>query len=363
MNWFKNSNRQAEVTATDAGQVLPGAQEPQDPVLHEELPQGAEVADSVAQSTTGDATAPESQAPAASGRKGFFSRRPKTQAEGQPDAAAPRTRLFGRGQDRRKFQTVPVRVLIGFLPDVRERDARDYALGAAEKNFNQPALAFYDAFEYDGGYAYEVHEGGEGGALLPSILRYFRSQGPFVPGEDVKVVIRTGTRMVEVQRDRVGLSAILLPESSTVEPTDWLVPTEKLTPALNQRTGLLAVGAAFFITGFFALIVGSMLTRYQPYEDAPKPGVSTISYEDLPISQWPRLTNLAPDSYVTKLVYENGKWQRPEIRNVGAQPAPVAVASDAAASAPTPMPNMPPQMPGMAAPAPSVPSAAPADNQ
>jgi hypothetical protein len=215
----------------------------------------------------------------------------------------------------KKFLAVPIRILMGYLPEVTERDARDYALGVAEKHFEQPALAYFDAFKYGDGWAYEVHEGGSGLAFMPEIIRYFESRGPFKTGENLSVVITTGTRAVEVQRQRNGLSAILLPESSNLEHSAWLSPTEKLSPALNQKTGYLVAGAMFFVTGFFALIIGSMLTRYQGYDSAQDPSTTIISYENLPISQWARLQNLGAGSYVAKLVFEDGRWQVPEIRN------------------------------------------------
>lgn len=216
--------------------------------------------------------------------------------------------------EKRKRQANPLRILIGFMPEVTERDARDYALGVAEKHFDQPALAFFDAYKYSTGYAYEVHEGGSGHAYLPEIIKHFNEQGEYVAGEGLTVILRTGTRMVQVQRERYGLSAILLPESSKAQPSEFLVPHKKLTPALTQRTGFLVAGSAFFITGFFALIVGSVMTRYQAYEEPLAPVVTRVNFEDLPSTQWSRIESLPPNSYVAKIVYENKKWVR-DIRN------------------------------------------------
>ena len=235
-----------------------------------------------------------------------------------PQVDRPRMGLLSGRKKSESVKTshaLPIRILIGFLPEVTEKDARDYALGVAERHFDQPAIAFYDAFKYGDGYAYEVHEGGEGQAYLPKILEYFDSLGPFAAGEDTRVVIQTGTRKVQVNRARNGIAALLLPDSSTEPVTDWLVPEQKMAPALNKRTGFLVVGAVFFVTGFFAVILSSTLTRIQPYTPPPQAGVETISYESLPISQWPRLLNLAPNTYVSKLVFENKKWQRPEVRS------------------------------------------------
>ena len=227
-------------------------------------------------------------------------------------------------QEKRKVSAVPIRVLIGYLPEVTERDARDYALGVAEKHFEQPAIAHFDAFKYGEGYAYEVHEGGEGFAYLPSIIQHFNEQGPYQTGEKFEVVLRTGTRMVKVIRQRLGLQAVLLPESSQVDAGDWQPSKEKLQSALNQRTGFLVAGAGFFVAGFFALIVGSMLTRYQPYESAPAPTVTYVNFEDMPVAQWSKVQGLSSSEYVSKISYEHKHWMQPVIQIAETTHAPAA---------------------------------------
>lgn len=261
------------------------------------------LADSVEQPTVeGEVAAPAVVEASGGQKKGFFAKRAKATAKSGGASV---------GEiEKRKYEPLPIRVLIGYLPEVREKDARDYAMGTAEKHFEQPAIAYYDAFKYGEGFAYEVHEGGGGHAYLPEIIKYFNEQGEFEPGEDVRVVIRTGTRKVEVKRTKSGLAAILLPESGQQEPTAWLKGSSKMSPALNQRTGLLVTGAVFFITGFLSMIVGSLMTRFQPYEAPINPAVARISYEALPIGQWRLLQGLPPNAYVSKLTFENGKWDR-----------------------------------------------------
>ena len=227
-----------------------------------------------------------------------------------------------RQPEKRKVSAVPIRILMGYLPEVTERDARDYALGVAEKHFEQPAIAHFDAFKYENGYAYEVHEGGEGYAYLPEIIRHFQEQGAYREGEKVEVLLRTGTRMVKVIRQRVGLQAVLLPESTQLETDDWPPSAEKLQSALNQRTGFLVAGAGFFVAGFFALIVGSLMTRYQPYDSPAPPVMTSVDYEQLPIAQWSRVQGLPPNEFVSKLAYDHKHWLQPVIQTGDAPRAP-----------------------------------------
>ena len=226
-------------------------------------------------------------------------------------------RLRAKKADKPAFSAVPIRVIIGYLPEVTEKDALDYAMGIADKHFEQLGLAYYDAFQYDGGYVFEAHEGGHGKAYSPQILEYFTSQGPYRSSETHSVVIRTATRKVEVQRARQGLTAIVLPESSDLQPTAWLTPGAPMTPALNKRTGLLVTGAALFVTGFMALMVAAFVARYQPYEAAPKMTPEVLSMQDLPMGQWPVLQAVPAGSYVKALRFRNGRWEPPELTTPG----------------------------------------------
>ncbi len=234
-------------------------------------------------------------------------------------------RFSSRKASRPKYSAIPIRVIMGYLPEVSERDAREYALGMAEKHFEQIGMAYFAVFEHERGFVYEIHEGGDGLAYAPEILKYFESQGPYRIGEHVSVHLRTATRMVEIERLREGLGALVLPESSDAQQTEWLVGTDKMEQALNRRTGLLLAGAGLFVTGFAAMLVAAFLARYQPYEEPAPVQTEYINAQDLPLSQWSRLESVQAPNYVRALRYRAGKWEAPE------------VATDAAAATPAPV--------------------------
>lgn len=251
------------------------------------------------------------------------------QAEAAPSSKSMLKRLFERSFGESSNASLPIRVIIGYLPEVSERDAIEYAYGIAEKHFEQLGIAYFDAFEYDGGYVFEAHEGGGGRAYLPEIIRYFDSHGAYQQGEELTVTIRTATRVVEVQRMREGLVAIVLPESAQVAQSEWLKPTTKMQPAFDKRTGLLVGGALLFVTGFIAMMTTSMLTRYQPYEAPAQAQTVAVNLQSLPIGQWSALEMVAPNSYVKAIRYRKGKWEAPEV---------VSESSPAPQLAPTAMP-------------------------
>lgn len=203
------------------------------------------------------------------------------------------------------IEAVPIRVLIGFLPDVSKRDALEFSQGLAEKYFEKITLAYFKVFPMDNGWAYEAHEGGSGRAYLPAILAKFEEHGAFNGRDESSVIIKTATRFVEVTRTKDGLSSIFLPESSHVIPTPGILPSEKMDPAFDRRTGFLIAGSILFVTGCVAFFSSMLIGRYHDHviEQAPP---YIVDYAKLPISKWNDLQVSASKGTVTKFSF-NGK--------------------------------------------------------
>lgn len=259
--------------------------------------------------------------------------------------------VVSRVADKKKPADLPIRVLIGFLAEVSEREAREYAMGVAERNCEQISLVYYDAFKVGTGCAYEIHEGGNGRAYLPEIIKAFNTRGTHRKGgeDDTSVFIPTATRMVQVSRTAEGLQAFLLPENTTEVPTTWLQGTTKMSPALPTLVAVLIAGAALFTTGFLALSL-ALVSRIQPYDVPPTPAIENVNdaFASSPLSRWAALQSVSGNEYVKAVKYAKGKW---EIQRASsdAEPAP----------APTPVPAPDGTLPVPAAPVP-VDAAAPA---
>ncbi|MDO8416275.1 MAG: hypothetical protein Q7S87_08710 [Agitococcus sp.] len=216
--------------------------------------------------------------------------------------------------DKPTYNVAPIRVIIGFLPEVVERDALEYAVGVAEKYFDQIGLAYFDAVPYANGFAFEVHEGGAGRAFLPEIIKYFAAQGAYRSDNPATAIIKTATRMVEVQHLREGLTSIILSENTTKTQSEWLHATERMQPAIHKRTGFFVASAAIFVTGFMAMIVSSLLTRYTPYMPLPDQKIERISTTQLPKAQWQKLEHIMEkEGGVKALRFRNNKWESPEL--------------------------------------------------
>jgi hypothetical protein len=269
-------------------------------------------------------------------RKGWF-RRDKAPVAANATAAAPvtggedadwreapgastvagkkRKRFFGKktaapGAALAEPLNVPIQIIMGFLPEVTSRDAIEYAIGMSEKYVVQQSLAYFHATKYENGYLYEVHEGGPGKAFGPEIAKLFASKGAYRGDEVTRVTLATSARMVEITRLRLGLSAVLLPESSVQAATEGLVPRVMMTSAIPRRTAILYAGVGLLVSGVLMATLSGVFFRLKGYSAPPAQANDVISVRNLPHIQWERLSaQLQPGDRVKALKYENNNWR------------------------------------------------------
>lgn len=203
---------------------------------------------------------------------------------------------------------LPYRVLIGWLPGVSAKEARAFIRDLADKHFESPSSSGYSLSEFEGGYAYEIQEGGPGRGYLAQVLKFFKKcREEERPATEVeRLIIPTQTRKVQIELLSHGMVALQLPESSAAQPTEWLEASSKLSPLAPARTAVLITGAAVFVTGVLAAVVAGAV-RYQPYTP-PQPETLAYRASELPHSQWRRIASLPPRVYVTNLEFKAGKW-------------------------------------------------------
>jgi len=268
-------------------------------------------------------------------KRSFFSRRP-AEPTAEQSAGTRASKEEARRASLSDFQEVPIQVIMGYLPDVGASDALEYAQGMAEKYVAQPGLSFYHTTKYDRGFIYEVQEGGPGKALGPAIAKYFQSKGAYRDDEPLRVVVRTAGRMVEVARQRDGVSVVLLPEAATDKPDDWLVGTLKMTPAVPRRKGMLYAGIAMLSSGVLMAGATGAFFRLQGYSAPLPPRIEQVQFQELPHKQWEKsIQRLAPGQNVKALRYANNAWQPVELW--GDAPLPI----DGPVTAPVAVPSPP----------------------
>ena len=200
----------------------------------------------------------------------------------------------------------PLKVLIGYLPDASEKDTFFYMLGVADKSLDSESISGVAMAKYKSGYAYEIHEGGDGRSYLDAIIKYFNGLPPYDANEPYRVHIRTAMRTIRVERTGNGLYAVILPESDKTPQSEWLVGGRKLKPLVDKRTGFLIGASCICALSFFALL-GGFITRYAPQNETTV-RLERVPVSQLPHAQWSRLVSLADDDYAKALKFENKKW-------------------------------------------------------
>lgn len=219
----------------------------------------------------------------------------------------------------------PIRVIVGYLPGVGERDALEFSLGVASKHFDQESITYYEVFPYETGFVYELHEGGSGKAFMPEIIRRLH-EGEMAFREAKLVALKTGgtppdestlqrsfvipcaTRLVQVSKTHEGLTCILLPESTKLLPDYTLLSKESMRPALDKKVGFLMFGAGVFITGFLAMVLAGTFFRAQPFtpvqhEDLPRSFQKTVYGKYLELRD-----RVGQDQVLKQAVFKNGAW-------------------------------------------------------
>lgn len=230
----------------------------------------------------------------------------------------------------------PLRILMGYVPEVSEKDARFFASGVAEKNTESGFITYLGLFRYETGYAYEIHEGGHGRSYLEPLLRYYQGLPPGQVEGESAVFIATAQRLIQVEKlAEGGLVCVQLPEGSTAEESVWLVPTVRLKPLQSLNTGMVLASTAFLLVSA-VVALAAYWTRFQPYEAPPAPQHEHVRLADLPSQRWNQLPAPPQGQYIHAWRYQDGKWQEPQLA-----PVPKAVAAKPKEDPNVPLPPVP----------------------
>ena len=205
------------------------------------------------------------------------------------------------------MESLPNKIIIDFLEGTSKRkDAIAFAKGFIEHHFDSHDSSGWFCSEFEGGFAFEVQEGGSGRAYLPAILETLERD------PDVIACVRMARRVLQVKRSiQGGYSSILLPEG--LEPPEeniiYVEPRDRLSPYRANGIGIFTTGIGIFSIGIIVFALTLLVYLLNWASDfgarAPVPDPS-----DLPISQWASLTdNSDPQSFVTALRYNGSSWQ------------------------------------------------------
>lgn len=211
-------------------------------------------------------------------------------------------------EDKPSESSKALSLQLGYFAEVSEKDVRVYANALAESNHVSKDLTYIGITPFLNGYAYEVHEGGPGIALLPDIIKEFENlQENINPDNPLQLYKRTTTRTVLIEVHQGGITAYMLPENRVVEDSPALVkgttPLEKLN--LNSVSKFFIASKFVGLAGFALLLLGVLF----------RPGVpdytgvdSREAFSKKPVAQWKKLAENNTPGKTATLTYSKGNW-------------------------------------------------------
>ena len=233
---------------------------------------------------------------------------------------------LGRG----KVANKPIRVMIGTCPGSRN-DTEALARSMIQRYFDIPDQSyFYIQKSQTGSYHYEIQEGGDGQAYLPSIIPLLAESEPEI------VITPLSKRQVRITMKETGeLACSVLSESASTLPETSRVKRKKLMTSV-AKTGkeLIKFGVMVFCLGLVSITIGGTINKgvelsAQGYyevgerfsteriiellsEESEGAQKSTFSglQQKTPLSQARRIADIGADprTYVGKVEMVDGEW-------------------------------------------------------
>jgi hypothetical protein len=238
-------------------------------------------------------------------------------------AAGPQeeTRIDAEGTE------APIRVMIGTCPGSK-KDAEALVEALVERYFDIPSDSWY-YLRREGriGYHYEIHEGGEGIAYLPDIIKALE-------GDAEEVIVGTlsdrNLRVVRKANHHLA-SAVLTEQESRTPVTPGIRRSARMTPIASDGSEWMRVGVTAFSLGLLAFTSAGVLHKGISLEangfyeaaneistsrvaslirDPADPLVESAPASQLPMSQWTALVRVerTPSEYVAALRFDGESW-------------------------------------------------------
>lgn len=208
--------------------------------------------------------------------------------------------------DKEKDVSPPLNVAVGWLEGVSKKDAAIYAKEFVDRWFTAKEISFYNIAPFEGGYFYEVQEGGSGQSYLPAIVDALQAMQD---KENERVWFPSGSRAFMVSyHDGLPLGMLLSEqESEELRTTELppLTPKGKMKPVVKKGYGMFVVGGTFFAASLMSLLATGFMYAAIP---APEPLNNQVSLDMLPHRQWHLLQVSSPTTYVDALRFSNGSW-------------------------------------------------------
>lgn len=202
----------------------------------------------------------------------------------------------------------PLLLVMGYLENVTRKDADSYVRGLISRICNDPDNSGYYLIRHKNGVAFEIQEGGQQRALLPTLLSGVRrGQREFwVTLADgigqIRFQIHEDGRLRDIdlvigKPDELGLEGNV----SFTEPS-----SRRLFPYHDYREKWLKASLAIFGLSVMVLCA-AIFVKFNAHRQSARAFVEAVDaqFQDLPILHFPMPE---PDTYIERVEYVNGRW-------------------------------------------------------
>jgi len=202
-----------------------------------------------------------------------------------------------------KFVYLPTNFVIGYYEGMTQKGLREYINGYVFKYFNAPNVTFYRMLKYNSGYIFEIHDGDSNTSYLKQVINSFNN-GEF------NVIIKLQNRKAKVTKNGLKVTTYLLPESETEKYPEAIIPEKgKMKPIQTTGFGFVSFGIAIGFLGITSLFLSSLFKTVLSKNETPKIEKQIIESPSVFVEKLPLGTQT---KYITKVWFENGKWDKTE---------------------------------------------------
>lgn len=204
----------------------------------------------------------------------------------------------------------PYVLIFGHLGGVPSRQALEYVRGLALKAVQEEAISYYGLHKTATGIAFEIHEGGPGKALLPSLLAHVKSWGPYEQGESHHVDVATNSRTVRVVRTASGgISSVQLSEGAAPQRPLDVAYGKALQPLAQTGDGFVLAGKVVFGAGALACLAAAAALGLGSVQAARSvPTRPAVAVPNLPSAGFAAMLAAGHVDGVNALRFQAGSW-------------------------------------------------------
>lgn len=197
--------------------------------------------------------------------------------------------------------SLPEQIFIGYYAHIKKRDLLKYVGGYVESHCNSPKTARYQVRKYLHGYMYEIHDGGNAGGVLGSVINLLNN------GEHA--IVRTASRKILITSADSGPASYLMREGDPRQPSASVDYKNTLKPAHSSGNVAIAYGITVFVSGLCIAVAG--LAANSMSETEARQPVFEVANKVTPFDGLLEIREQMPSrsQHVDRLSYRNGNWE------------------------------------------------------